>query len=104
MIVYDEKDIVRSYNEARNKRQQIKILAELNDTDSGEIINVLLRNGVELSDSKKNDAGVDEIKKAIPLSIIEAVTIHKRQLEKDKKTLEDQIEELDKFLHSVVCE
>ncbi|MDO4439228.1 MAG: hypothetical protein Q4B86_07290 [Eubacteriales bacterium] len=108
MIVYDEKDIVRSYTEAKNKKLQVKILAELNATDPEEIIGVLQRNGVMASDKPKNNDVVvevkDETKKAIPLAVIEAITIHKKQLEKDKKIMESQINELDRFLKSVVCE
>ena len=40
-------DIVRSYNEAKNKSKQIKILAELNCVSPSEIRMVLVNAGVE---------------------------------------------------------
>ena len=47
-------EICRSYHSARHKAQQIQILAELNDTDSLEIIKVLVHGGEELPDSTVN--------------------------------------------------
>lgn len=47
-------EICRSYHSARHKAQQIQILAELNDTDSLEIIKALVRGGERLPDSTVN--------------------------------------------------
>ncbi len=46
------REICRSYHAARHKAQQI--LAELNDTDSLEIIKALVRGGERLPDSTVN--------------------------------------------------
>lgn len=43
-----ENEIVRSYREAKNKRQQIEILADLNTTSIDEIKKILKANGVDL--------------------------------------------------------
>lgn len=47
-------EICHSYRNARNKAQQIQILAELNAVDSLEIIKVLVHNKEELPDSTVN--------------------------------------------------
>ncbi len=44
----NEHEICTMYREAKNKNQQIQILAELNGTKQLEIIKVLLINGEEL--------------------------------------------------------
>lgn len=48
------REICYSYHSARHKAQQIQILAELNDTDSLEIIKALVRGGERLPDSTVN--------------------------------------------------
>ena len=45
-MVYSEKEIVRSYQNAVSKKKQIKILAELNVTTKDAIVKVLEDNGV----------------------------------------------------------
>ena len=42
-----ENEIVRNYREAKNKREQVTILADLNRCCKEEIIDILLKNGVE---------------------------------------------------------
>lgn len=49
-----EYEICYSYRSARYKKQQIQILAELNSTDSLEIIRILVCNGEELPESTVN--------------------------------------------------
>lgn len=49
-----DREICRSYHNARHKAQQIQILAELNAVDSLEIIKVLVRGREELPDSAVN--------------------------------------------------
>lgn len=43
-----ENEIVRNYREAKNKRQQIEILADLNAISQDEIKAILKKNGVDL--------------------------------------------------------
>lgn len=40
-------EIVTSYKQAKNKKEQVKILSELNSCSQEDIINVLLNNGVD---------------------------------------------------------
>lgn len=49
-----EREICRSYHNAKNKAQQIRILAELNAVDSLEIIKILSRGRETLPDSVFN--------------------------------------------------
>ena len=50
MLPYSEKEIVEMYRRAECKSQQIRILAELNLTGNREIIEVLEKHNVDLSD------------------------------------------------------
>lgn len=47
-------EICCSYRSARYKKQQIQILAELNGTDSLDIIRILVRSGEELPECTVN--------------------------------------------------
>lgn len=49
-----DREIRYSYRNARHKARQIRILAELNDTDSLEIIKALVRGGEKLPDGTVN--------------------------------------------------
>lgn len=49
-----EREICASYRNAKNKAQQIQILAELNETDKLEIIGILSRGGETLPESVIN--------------------------------------------------
>ena len=49
-----EKEICRSYQNAKHKGQQIQILAELNGVKNLEIIKILVRNGEKLPKSTVN--------------------------------------------------
>lgn len=42
-----ENEIVRNYREAKNKREQVTILADLNRCEKEEIVEILLKNGVD---------------------------------------------------------
>lgn len=42
-----ESEIVRDYREAKNKREQVTILADRNVCEKEEIIGILLKNGVD---------------------------------------------------------
>lgn len=48
MLHMTEGEIVARYNQAKNRMAQIKILAELNSCDKGEIVDVLKARGCEL--------------------------------------------------------
>lgn len=51
-----ESEIVRNYREAKNKREQITILADLNRCEKEEIVEILLKNGESERTSKKEKA------------------------------------------------
>ena len=51
-----EEEIVRNFKQAKNKREQIKILADLNCTSRDEIEETLKKNGVsKLYEERRND-------------------------------------------------
>ena len=44
-----DKEIVREYNEAKNKNEQITILADLNQMQESDIKDILAKNGIKVS-------------------------------------------------------
>lgn len=65
-----ENEIVKSYKEAKNKQNQIKVLAELNDTNPEEIKKILKSKGVDLRGGNfraKNPEPIPEIVAADPV-------------------------------------
>ena len=55
-----ESEICREYKEAKDKRAQIRILAELNLCEKNEILNILLKNGYELPPERKKTEQKEE--------------------------------------------
>lgn len=63
-----ESEIVKSYHEAKRKREQVKILADLNNCSKEEITAILFKNGIdqrELGEIGKNatEKGIDTRKR-----------------------------------------
>ena len=60
-----DKEIVREYNEAKNKNEQITILADLNLMQESDIRDILAKNGMKVSGKrgrkKMEKAAVDEV-------------------------------------------
>ena len=60
-----DKEIVREYNEAKNKNEQITILADLNLMQENDIKDILAKNGIKVSGKrgrkKMEKAAVDEV-------------------------------------------
>lgn len=60
-----DKEIVREYNEAKNKNEQITILADLNLMQESDIKDILAKNGIKVSGKrgrkKMETAAVDEV-------------------------------------------
>lgn len=60
-----DKEIVREYNEAKNKDEQITILADLNLMQESDIKDILAKNGIKVSGKrgrkKMEKAAVDEV-------------------------------------------
>lgn len=60
-----DKEIVREYNEAKNKNEQITILADLNLMQESDIRDILAKNGIKVSGKrgrkKMEKAAVDEV-------------------------------------------
>lgn len=60
-----DKEIVREYNEAKNKNEQITILADLNLMQESDIKDILAKNGIKVSGKrgrkKMEKAAVDEV-------------------------------------------
>ena len=51
-MYYSDFEIVTEYKSAKNKRQQIKILAQLNGCHEDTIINTLIENGFKYDESR----------------------------------------------------
>ena len=91
-----ESGIVRNYREAKNKREQITILADLNRCEKEEIVEILLKNGVdqkELPRKRKPRKKPEESSKHLPVDTVVSV-------------LAQRVKEIDKELqeHSAVVE
>lgn len=91
-----ESEIVRNYREAKNKREQVTILADLNGCEKEEIIEILLRNGVdqkELPRKRKSSKKLEANSKHLPVDTVISV-------------LAQRVKEIDKELqeHSAVVE
>ena len=60
-----DKEIVREYNEAKNKNEQITILADLNLMQESDIRDILAKNGIKVSGKrgrkKMETAAVDDV-------------------------------------------
>ena len=60
-----DKEIVREYNEAKNKNEQITILADLNLMQESDIRDILAKNGIKVSGKrgrkKMEKAAVDDV-------------------------------------------
>ena len=62
-LIYSDYEIIKDYGEAANKREQIKILADLNCCKQDEIVAVLSKNGIPLPEGwgKKNRGRTQKI-------------------------------------------
>lgn len=91
-----ESEIVRNYREAKNKREQVNILADLNCCSKEEITEILLNNGVssqELPKKRKPRKKPEESSKHSAIDTVASV-------------LAQRIKEIDKELqeHGAVVE
>lgn len=82
-----DNEIVRNYREAKNKREQVTILADLNRCEKEHIIDILLKNGVdqrELPRKRKPRKNPEEEKKAKSATDTVASILAQRVMEIDK--------------------
>lgn len=82
-----ENEIVRNYREAKNKREQVTILADLNRCEKEEIVEILLKNGVdqrELPRKRKPRKKPEEEKKSKSVTDTVASILVQRVVEIDK--------------------
>lgn len=79
-------EIVRSFNEAKNRGEQVKILAELNCCSTEEIMNILKEAGIEVNNRIFNGGN---FKTAISSKKPEAPKQEKKSVEVFKKPVED---------------
>ena len=85
-------EICRDYRQAKDKKGQIKILADLNCTTKEEIIKVLMDCGekVELPKTKSKK----QQKQDIPESVFNAITDRMEMLNISMKALEEKLDPL----------
>lgn len=86
-----DSEIVRDYREAKNKREQVTILADLNRCEKEEIIDILLKNGVdqrELPRKRKPKSKPEEEKRAQSAADTVASILAQRVMQIDKSLQE----------------
>lgn len=104
-----DEEIVKSYKEAKNKRHQIEILAELNACSVDYIKKILKANGVDLRGgnyrAKKPIVAVTEIKVAapekpvsnsepVPNVLVEAAAFGIEHINLELESMEKELEDL----------
>ena len=102
----DRGQVVREYKQAKNKRMQIGILAELNNCYKEEIVKILVEEGIlekPVKKTKKKEevtevAAVKEKKIIIPPSIMVLVESRMSEVEEKIKILEAEYTELADFI------
>lgn len=85
-------EICQMYRQARRKKQQIGILADLNLTSRSEIIKVLERNGVVVGNSYKTKATEEKFKTRIHEMNEEQLTELYADLKKKMRYVCEQLE------------
>lgn len=82
-----DKEIVREYNEAKNKNEQITILADLNLMQESDIRDILAKNGIKVSGKrgrkKMEKAAVDDV----PKTNVAKATVERPKMEPVKITV-----------------
>lgn len=107
----NENEIVRSYRESKNKKQQIGILADMNCCEPEQIKEILKKNGVDLRGgnyrAKKEEAPKENAKAAPPIPK-RKIEIPEEQIVKDKlprivrKTLEEDLDFIEEQLKELI--
>ena len=107
----NENEIVRSYRESKNKKQQIGILADMNCCEPEQIKEILKKNGVDLRGgnyrAKKEEAPKEDAKAAPPIPE-RKIEIPEEQIVKDKlprivrKTLEEDLDFIEEQLKELI--
>jgi ribosomal protein L16 Arg81 hydroxylase len=106
----NENEIVRSYRESKNKKQQIDILADINCCKPEQIKEILKKNGVDLRGgnyrAKKEETPKEETMKENVLE--RKIEIPEEQIVKDKlprivrKTLEEDLDFIEEQLKELI--
>lgn len=107
----NENEIVRSYRESKNKKQQIGILADMNCCEPEQIKEILKKNGVDLRGgnyrAKKEEAPKEDAKAAPPIPE-RKIEIPEEQIVKDKlprivrKILEEDLDFIEEQLKELI--
>ena len=111
-MMMSEEEILKSYDEAQNKSQQIGILADLNVTDKKEIREILKNNGREVPygrkvaqtkegaepEEKKETGNPRERKEEIPDSVRDVLEDELDRIRNEIQRLFKRQEEIDGFL------
>ena len=78
--MWTDDEIVRYYNEAKDKKAIISIIAQLNAVSSNTIVRILCNNGIDVSDQLKKRRGALYLvsEKGDELSVEEAARLMRR--------------------------
>lgn len=93
-------EICRNYRESKDKPEQIKILADLNCTNTDEIEKILVDCGEKVQQPPKTNRGKKKTENAIMPTLVEEILGRElEQLDAQIKVLEEQLKPLtDKYL------
>lgn len=88
-------EICRDYRESKNKAEQIKILADLNCTDTGEIEKILVDCGEKVEQPPKTNRGKKKSDTSVMPSLVEEILCKElEELDAQIKPLEAQLKPL----------
>lgn len=95
-MTYTKDEIVKEYNEAKNKKQQIRILADLNSCPREEIIAILFDSGALWTNrTTKTDAKTTKSVEPLPDVITEALSEKLDNIDRNIKIISTDIKNLE---------
>ncbi len=97
----NEEDIVRMYKESKHKKHQVDILAELNQCDRGQIMKVLIANGVRPGRHKRMQGENRSKAIKVPLTMYQSFLEKKDMLEKKLEEVDEKLKEHEDLISRV---
>ena len=110
-ILMPKEEILRSFKEAKNKTNQIKVLADMNCTTSKEMRNWLIEHGADVPEDKRfrnnnqsNDKKINteetktENKQQVPESIRKILAERRSHLLNNIRKMQSEVDDIDNFI------
>lgn len=97
-MTMNENEIVRSFKEAKKKREQIGILAELNSCSRDKIRDILIRNGISEAElpakkGRRSAAETEEIQQQLKKNRTKVDELHSEKREPAAEQVEEAVKE-----------